>query len=109
MVHSTRCSCRCQRAACAWEWGDDAADRQGLVGLRAADRVMDGCGLIPPKGGHYHGPRQSAGRAEGTAVAAMDRPVANERVERAGLLWPPRPGNRQLLPLVAGAGAARDG
>jgi hypothetical protein len=41
--------------------------------LRPADRVLDSCGLIPPKGGHHHGPRQSAGRAEGTAVATLDR------------------------------------
>jgi hypothetical protein len=76
--------------------------------LRPADRILDGCGLIPPKGGHHHGPRQSAGRAEGTAVAAMDQPVANQRIERAGLLCPPRLGYRQLLQLAAGAGAARD-
>ena len=30
-------------------------------GLRPADRVIDGCGLIPPKGGHHHGPRSRAG------------------------------------------------
>jgi hypothetical protein len=44
-----------------------------LGSLRPADRVIDGCGLIPPKGGHHHGPRPSAGRAEGTAVATLDR------------------------------------
>jgi len=76
------------------------------VCLRPADRVLDGCGLIPPKGGHHHGPRQSAGRAEGTAVAAMDQPVADERAERAGLLCPPRPCYRQLLQLAASGTAA---
>ena len=71
--------------------------------VRPADRVLDGRGVIPPKGGHHHGPGQSAGRAEGTAVAALDRRVAGERPERAGLLCPTRPGYRQLLRLAAGA------
>jgi hypothetical protein len=44
-----------------------------IWGVRPANRVLDGRGLIPPKGGHHHGPRQSAGRAEGTAVATLDR------------------------------------
>jgi hypothetical protein len=30
------------------------------MGVRPADRVLDSRGLIPPKGGHHHGPRQSA-------------------------------------------------
>jgi transposase len=51
-------------------------DHPRSFGLRPADRVIDGCGLIPLKGGHHHGPRQSAGRAEGTAVAALDSAVA---------------------------------
>jgi hypothetical protein len=34
--------------------------RSRTFGLRSADRVLDGCGLIPPKGGHHYGPRQSA-------------------------------------------------
>jgi YD repeat-containing protein len=34
--------------------------RLGNGGLRPADRVLDGCGLIPLKGGHHHGLRQSA-------------------------------------------------
>ncbi len=47
--------------------------RQPKKSVRPADRVLDGRGLIPPKGGHNHGPWQSARRAEGTAVAALDR------------------------------------
>jgi hypothetical protein len=57
-----------------------------IVRVRPPDRVLDSRGVIPPKGGHYHGPWQNAGRAEGTAVATLDRPVADQRTERAGLL-----------------------
>jgi arylsulfatase len=41
-------------------------------GVRPADRVIDGCGVIPAKGGHHHGPRPSAGRAEARRVATPD-------------------------------------
>ena len=58
----------------------------GKKGVRPADRVLDCRGVIPPKGGHNHGPGQNTERAEGTAMATMDRPVAGERAERAGLL-----------------------
>ena len=40
-------------------------------------------------------------------MAALDRPVAGERPERAGLLCPARPGTAQLLRLAARAAAAR--
>jgi uncharacterized protein YdhG (YjbR/CyaY superfamily) len=77
--------------------------------LRPANRVIDGYVVIPPEGGHSHGPWQNAGRGEGTAVAAPDRPVAGEWAQRAGLLRPSRPGYRQLLQLAAGAAAAGGG
>jgi hypothetical protein len=57
-----------------------------FVRVRPPDRVIDGRGLMPPKGGHHHGPWQSARRAEGTAVAALDRPVADQWTERARVL-----------------------
>src|ERR1700732_1453458 len=75
--------------------------------VRPPDRVLDGHVVMPPKGGHHHGPWQNAGCAEGAAVAALDRPVACERPERASLLCPARPGACPLLPLAARAGAAR--
>jgi nucleotide-binding universal stress UspA family protein len=62
-----------------------------IVRLRPADRVIDGHVVIPPEGGHKHGPRQSEGRGEGTAVAVPDRPVAGEWAERAGLSRLSRP------------------
>ena len=43
-----------------------------LEGVRPANRVLDGRGLIPPKGGQPHGPRQTARCAQTTAVAAVD-------------------------------------
>ena len=56
-------------------WWDKASmpSRALTFRVRPADRVIDGYGLIPPKGGHHHGPRQSAGRREGTSVATLDR------------------------------------
>ena len=61
-----------------------------LFCVRPANRVLDGRGVMPPKGGHHHGPWQTARSAERTAVATLDRPVAGQRPERAGLLCPPR-------------------
>src|SRR3954454_21634578 len=66
-------------------------EAEAIRRLRPAVRVLDGRVVIPPKGGHNHGPWQSAGRAERTAVATLDRPVADERPERAGLLCPTPP------------------
>jgi hypothetical protein len=39
--------------------GLPAADFAPLVGVRPADRVLDGHGVIPPKGGQPYGPWQS--------------------------------------------------
>src|SRR5262245_13692831 len=66
----------------------EALHHAHLKRLRPADRVLDDRGVIPPEGGHHHGPRQSARRREGTAVATLDQSVAGERPERACLLCP---------------------
>jgi putative SOS response-associated peptidase YedK len=62
-------------------WLRPGHDKRELVALRwgrvcPADRVIDGRGVIPPKGGHTHGAWKSEGRAEGTTVAALGRAVA---------------------------------
>src|SRR4051794_26473622 len=51
--------------------------------VRPANRVLDGRGVIPPKGGHTYGPWQSTRCREGTARAALDRPVETQRLGRA--------------------------
>ncbi len=63
-----------------------------IMRVRPVDRLLDGRGVIPPKGGHNHGQRRSVGRAEGTKVATLDRPVAGQRADRASFLCSPRPG-----------------
>jgi hypothetical protein len=61
---------------------------------RAAGRVcpvksvLDGRGEMPPKGGHSHGPRQTARCAQRTTVATVTSSLAEERTERARLLCP---------------------
>jgi hypothetical protein len=42
-------------------YGAELPDPEGLLRVCPADRVLDGRGVMPPKGGHNHGPRQSAG------------------------------------------------
>src|SRR5262249_56674841 len=77
-----------------------------------ANRVLDRVGLIPPKGGPDHDPRQAARGAERTPVAAVDRSLAGERVERPGVLRAPPARRAELLCLAqevdsAGRGGPR--
>ena len=39
----------------------EAAARLGEKGVRPTNRVLDGRGVIPPKGGHTYGPWQNTG------------------------------------------------
>jgi hypothetical protein len=77
--------------------------------VRPADRVLDRVGLIPPKGGPDHDPREAARCAERTPVAAVDHSLAGERVERAGVLRTPRARRAELLRLAEEVGAAGRG
>src|SRR5439155_22164508 len=74
-----------------------------------ADRVLDGDVVMPPKGGQHHDPRQAARCAERTAVAAVDRGLAGEWAECAGLLRSVRTVPSELLCLASGTAAARCG
>ncbi len=68
---------------------------------RPANRPLDGRGLISLKGGRNHGPPQSAGQAEATYLAGLDRRMAGQQAERTGLRCSARPGYPQLPSLAA--------
>src|SRR5262249_59105202 len=75
-------------------------------GVCPANRVLDRGGVMPPKGGRHHDPRQAARCAERATVAAVDRGVADPSAERAGPLRPARAFPGEPLCLAAGTAAA---
>jgi hypothetical protein len=60
-----------------------------------------------PKGGHYHGPRVSPKRTEGTRVAPPAQGVACQRPKCAAVLCTARVVGTELLRLAPGTGQAR--
>src|SRR5262249_47719117 len=76
-------------------------DQGRIVRLRPADRVLDSRGVILPKGGHHHGPRQAARSAQRATLATLDPTLEEQRSTRSSFLRPAPRHTTQLLRLAA--------
>jgi hypothetical protein len=72
-----------------------------MMCLRPADRVLDSRGVILPKGGHPHGPRQAARSTQRATLATLDSTLEEQRSNGSGFLRPSPPLTTQLLRLAA--------